>query len=216
MEQDSRIEEYKRLASSGQIYDSVDDTLLAMQHKCVDLLNQFNATPDTPDGLKHRDEILKEALGTYGEGLFIIPPIYSNWGLRNVHVGKNVVFNFGTCIVDDAPVYIGDDCLIGPGCHLVTAMHPVSPRLRRHKLQYNKPIHLGNNVWLGAGAIIMPGVTIGDNSIVGSGAVVTHDVKPDTIVVGNPAHVLRKITEHDDRAYDNGKPIPEDILIKYL
>lgn len=203
-----KIEEYKRLATSGEIYDSVDEELLLAQHQCVERLNQFNATPDTPEGLARRDDILKEIFNRNDNLPFIIPPIYSNWGLKNVHVGRDVVFNFGTCIVDDGPVYIGDDCMIGPGCHLVTAMHPVSPRLRRQKLQYNKPVRLGNNVWLGAGAIILPGVTIGDNSIVGAGSVVTHDVPSDTIVVGNPAKVLRKITEEDDRQYDGGKPIP--------
>lgn len=203
-----KIKEYQRLAVSGEIYDSVDDELLLAQHECVERLNRFNATFDTPEGLAQRDEILKEMVGRDNDLPFIIPPIYSNWGLKNVHIGKNVFLNFGTCLVDDGPIYIGDDCMIGPGCHIVTAIHPVSPRLRKKKLQYNKPVTLGNNVWLGAGVIILPGVTIGDNSIVGAGSVVTHDVPTDTIVVGNPAKVLRKITEDDDRQYDGGKVIP--------
>lgn len=205
---EEKIKEYQRLAVSGEIYDSVDDELLLAQHECVETLNHFNATSDTPEGLAQREEILKEMVGRDNDLPYIIPPIYSNWGLKNVHIGKNVVFNFGTCIVDDGPVYIGDDCMIGPGCHIATSIHPVSPRLRKKKLQYNKPVTLGNNVWLGAGVIILPGVTIGDNSIVGAGSVVTHDVPTDTIVVGNPAKVLRKITEDDDRQYDGGKAIP--------
>lgn len=211
MNQD-KIKAYQRLAVSGEIYDSVDEELLLVQHECVERLNQFNATPDTSEGLSRREELLKEILGRADNLPYIIPPIYSNWGMKNVHVGRNVVFNFGTCIVDDGPVYIGDDCMIGPGCHLVTSIHPVSPRLRRQKLQYNKPVRLGNNVWLGAGAIILPGVTIGDNSIVGAGSVVTHDVSSDTIVVGNPAKVLRKITAEDDHYYDGGKPIPTNLF----
>lgn len=207
-----KIEAYKRLAASGEIYDSVDQELLLAQHECVERLNQFNATPDTPEGLARREQLLKEILGRHNNLPYIIPPIYSNWGLKNVHIGRDVVFNFGTCIVDDGPVYVGDDSLIGPGCHIVTSIHPVSPRLRRKKLQYNKPVRLGNNVWLGAGAIILPGVTIGDNSIVGAGSVVTHDVPSDTIVVGNPAKVLRKITAEDDRFYDGGKAIPANLL----
>ena len=166
------------LLNSGDLYAGVDDELITYQHELVERLNQFNSTPDTPEGLKKREEILREALGTYGDGLYIIPPIYANWGLKNVHVGKNVIFNFNVCLVDDADIFIGDDCLIGPGCHIITAQHPISPMLRKgeDKLQYNKPIHLGNNVWLGAGVIVLPGVTIGDNSIVAAGSVVTHSV----------------------------------------
>ena len=168
--------------------------------------------------MKKREEILREALGTYGDGLYIIPPIYANWGLKNVHVGKNVIFNFNVCLVDDADIFIGDDCLIGPGCHIITAQHPISPMLRKgeDKLQYNKPIHLGNNVWLGAGVIVLPGVTIGDNSIVAAGSVVTHSVGSNVIVAGTPAKVLRQITEKDNQIYDGKKPIPEDIIEKYM
>lgn len=210
-----KIEAYKRLAVSGEIYDSVDEELLLAQHQCVERLNKFNATPDTPDGLARREQILKEIFDKNDNLPFIIPPIYSNWGLKNVHVGRDVVFNFNTCLVDDGPIYIDDDCMIGPGCHLITAIHPVSPQLRKHKLQYNKPVRLGKNVWLGAGATVLPGVTIGDNSIVGAGSVVTHDVEPNTIVVGNPARLLRKIEKKDDKVYDKDKPISEQIWKKY-
>ena len=206
------------LLNSGDLYAGVDDELITYQHELVERLNQFNSTPDTPEGLKKREEILREALGTYGDGLYIIPPIYANWGLKNVHVGKNVIFNFNVCLVDDADIFIGDDCLIGPGCHIITAQHPISPRLRKgeDKLQYNKPIHLGNNVWLGAGVIVLPGVTIGDNSIVAAGSVVTHSVGSNVIVAGTPAKVLRQITEKDNQIYDGKKPIPEEIIEKYM
>ena len=206
------------LLNSGDLYAGVDDELITYQHELVERLNQFNSTPDTPEGLKKREEILREALGTYGDGLYIIPPIYANWGLKNVHVGKNVIFNFNVCLVDDADIFIGDDCLIGPGSHIITAQHPISPMLRKgeDKLQYNKPIHLGNNVWLGAGVIVLPGVTIGDNSIVAAGSVVTHSVGSNVIVAGTPAKVLRQITEKDNQIYDGKKPIPEEIIEKYM
>ena len=206
------------LLNSGDLYAGVDDELITYQHELVERLNQFNSTPDTPEGLKKREEILREALGTYGDGLYIIPPIYANWGLKNVHVGKNVIFNFNVCLVDDADIFIGDDCLIGPGCHIITAQHPISPMLRygEDKLPYNKPIHLGNNVWLGAGVIVLPGVTIGDNSIVAAGSVVTHSVGSNVIVAGTPAKVLRQITEKDNQIYDRKKPIPEEIIEKYM
>lgn len=215
MRQD-KLEQYKRVLNSGELYDCSDEGMLAYQRELVERLNQYNRTPETPEGLRQREEILREALGTYGEGLCILPPVYANWGLKNLHVGKNVFFNFNVCLVDDADIFLGDDCLVGPGCHIITAQHPVSPRLRKNQLQFNKPIHIGNNVWLGAGAVILPGVTIGDNSIVAAGSVVTRDVEADVIVAGSPARVLRRITEEDDRVYDRTKAVPEEMIRKYM
>lgn len=206
-----QLERLQRLTASGEIYDCTEKEMLSVQHECVERLNRLNLTPDTKEGLEEREAILKEIFGKDGNIPFIIPPIYANWGLQNVHLGKDVVFNFNTCIVDDGPVYIGDNCMIAPGCHIITASHPISPALRKRQLQYNKPVRLGNNVWLGAGVTVLPGVTIGDNSVVGAGSVVTKDVEANTIVAGNPARVLRKITEQDDLFYDHDKPIPAEL-----
>ena len=211
-----KIKEYRKMQNSGEIYDTVDDEFLAYQHELVQKLNVFNSTPETESGLKKRETILREIMGTYGEGLYIIPPIYANCGLSNVHVGKNVVINFNANLVDDGEIFIGDDCMIGPNCNIVTSVHPVSPKLRKHKLQFNKPVHIGNNVWLGAGVTVLPGIKIGDNSIVGAGSVVTHDVEPNTIVAGVPARLLRHITEEDDKFYDKGITIPQVIIDKYI
>ncbi|EEJ71925.1 sugar O-acetyltransferase [Lactobacillus ultunensis] len=210
-----KIEYNNKLANSGKIYDSVDEEFLNYQHQLVNRIIKFNQTPETPEGLKERDKILKESLGTYGEGLYVIPPIYANSGLKNVHVGKNVVINFNSSFVDDGEIFIGDNTMIGPSCMLATAIHPISPRLRKPKLQYNKPIHIGKNVWIGGNASILPGVTIGDNSIIGAGSVVTKDIPANVIAVGNPARILRKITAEDDKFYD-GKPIPKEIIDKYM
>ncbi len=215
---EERFGQIKDILNSGELYAGVGEELIAYQHELVERLNEFNKTPDTPEGLKRRDALLREALGTYGDGLYIIPPIYANWGLKNVHVGENVIFNFNVCLVDDADIFIGDDCLIGPGCHIITAQHPISPALRRgrDKLQYNKPVRLGNNVWLGAGVIVLPGVTIGENTIVAAGGVVTHDLPANVIAVGSPARILREITAEDDEFYDKGKPIPREIIERYM
>ena len=213
---EEQMKAYRDMANSGKIYDSVDDDFIAYQHAVVQRLNEFNATPDTPEGLRRREAILREAMGTYGENLYIIPPVYANCGLTNIHVGKNVVINFNCTFVDDGEIFIGDDCMIGPGCNIATSVHPISPRLRRHKLQYNKPVHIGNNVWFGAGVTVLPGITVGDNSIVGAGSVVTKDVPANAIVAGNPARLIRMITEEDDVTYEKGKKIPQDILDKYL
>lgn len=211
-----QMDAYKAMANSGEIYDSVDEDFIAYQHLIVQRINDFNSTPDTEDGIKRREAILREAMGTYGENLYVIPPVYANCGLTNVHVGRNVVINFNCTFVDDGEIFIGDDCMIGPGCNLATSIHPISPRLRRHKLQYNKPIHIGNNVWFGAGVTVLPGVTVGDNAIVGAGSVVTKDVPSNAIVAGNPARLIRMITDEDDYTYEKGKRIPQEILDKYL
>ena len=205
---------YHEMLNSGEMYDSVDEGFIAYQHYLARRLNEFNRTDEDEAGLKERERVLKEIVGTYGEELYVIPPVSANCGLRHVHFGKRVVVNFNCSFVDDGDIFIGDDTMIGPNCTLATAIHPVSPRLRKYKIQRKKPIHIGRNVWLGGGAIILPGVTVGDNSIVGAGSVVTKDVEPNTIVVGNPARVLRKITADDD-LYEGGKPIPPELLEKY-
>ena len=181
----------------------------------MDKLRQYNLTRDNIEGYKERNRLLKEMLGTYGEGLVITPPIYANFGLKHVHVGKNVYINFNCTLVDDGDIYLGDKVMLGPNVIIATPNHPISPKLRRHGLQYNESVHIGNNVWIGAGAIILPGVSIGDNSIVGAGAVVTKSFGENLIIVGNPARVLREITEEDNKYYE-GKIIPEDIIDKYL
>ena len=211
MRQD-KLEQYKQVLNSGELYDCSDGGMLSFQHELVERLNRYNRTPETPEGLGQREEILKEALGTYGEGLCILPPVYANWGLKNLHVGRNVFFNFNVCLVDDADIFLGDDCLIGPGCHLVTAQHPVSPGLRKKQLQFNKPIHIGNNVWLGAGVIVLPGVRIGDNTVVGAGSVVTRDLPADVVAVGTPCRVLRAIGEEDRRRYFRDREIDGALL----
>lgn len=213
---EEQMKKYQDMANSGEIYDSVDEDFIAYQHVIVQRINEYNCTPDTEEGLKKREEILRKAMGTYGDNLYIIPPIYANCGLTNVHVGKNVVINFNCTFVDDGEIFIGDDCMIGPGCNIATSIHPISPRLRRHKLQYNKPVHIGNNVWFGAGVTVLPGITIGDNSIVGAGSVVTKDVPANAIVAGNPAKLIRMITEEDDYIYEKDKKIPQEILDQYL
>ncbi|MBQ6621248.1 MAG: sugar O-acetyltransferase [Mogibacterium sp.] len=187
------LQKYRPLLNSGELYDCSDPEMLAVQGELTAKLEAYNATPMTPENEEKRDKLLREALGSCGEGSMILSPVHANWGLRNVHVGKKVFINYGVMFVDDAEIFIGDYCQIGPGCKIVTAEHPIEPEPRRQGLQYNKPVRLGENVWLGAGAIILPGVTIGKNSVVGAGSVVTRDVEPNVIVVGVPAKVLRRI-----------------------
>lgn len=211
-----KLEQFKKVTSSGEIYDSADADFLEYQHSLVQKIFEYNQTPETADGLKMRDNILQEVVGTHGDNLYILPPINANCGLYNVHFGNDIFINYNCNFVDDGRISFGDDCMIGPNVTFATAAHPISPKLRLKKMQYNKPITIGKNVWIGASATILPGVTIGDNSIVGAGSVVTKDVAANTIVVGTPAKKLRDITRDDDKYYDGVKDIPQEIIDKYL
>lgn len=213
---EKKIKEFRRLLLSSEIYDSGDPDFLEYQNTLTEKIVRFNETHDTVEGLKERERILRETAGTYGEGLYVIPPLYTNCGLINVHFGKNVFINHGVILVDDGKIEIGDDTMIGPAVKIATAVHPVSPKLRKAKLQYNKPVKIGKNVWIGSGAIILPGVTVGDNTIIGAGAVVSKDIPSNVIALGVPAKVVREITEKDDLFFDGDKPIPQEIIDKYL
>ena len=212
----NKINDFERIAQSGDLYDSADPELLAYQAELVDRVNEFNLTRDTKEGYERRTEILKEICGTYGERLWILPPVFANFGLKHVHFGKDVFINFGAIFVDDADVFIGDNTMFGPRVTVVTANHPISPRLRIPKIQYNKQVYIGKNVWVGAGAVILSGVTIGDNAVIGAGSVVTRDVEANTVVAGNPAREIRKITHLDDEIYDHIRKIDEELISKYL
>ena len=213
---EDKLNAYKEILNSGDLYNAMDDELLTYQHSLVQKLNEYNRTDDTPNGLQQREEMLKDIMGTYGDGLYIIPPVHANWGLKNVHVGRNVVFNFGCRFVDDADITIGDNTMLGPGVCISTAEHPLSPELRRNGLQYNKPVHIEDNVWIGAGAVILAGVTIGRNTVIGAGSVVTKDIPADSLALGIPAKVIRSITEEDDLYYDGGREIPAELRRKYI
>jgi galactoside O-acetyltransferase len=186
-------ERYHELLNSGELYDSGLEELMSFQHECVERLRQYNATPETPEGLALRREMLPALLGSCGENVCLTPPVQANWGLHHVHVGSNVYFNFGAGFVDDADIVIGDRCQFGPNVTICTAEHPLDADQRARGLQYNLPVHIGNDVWVGAGAIILAGVTIGDGAVVGAGAVVTRDVEPRALVAGVPARKIRSL-----------------------
>ena len=190
---------------SGDIYNPSDDTIFEEQIKCLDRLYDFNMT--RPTELDKREKMLKEMLAEVGENCYIEPPFHSNWGGKNVHLGKNVYFNFNATMVDDTHIYIGDYTMLGPNVVIATAGHPILPELREKALQYNMPVHIGKNCWLGAGVIVLPGVTIGDNTVIGAGSVVTKDIPANVVAVGNPCKVLREINEHDKEFYYKDKRI---------
>ncbi len=190
--------EYEKM-HSGNIYNPGDEELFKEQIKCLDRLYDFNAT--RPTELDKRSDMLKEMLAEVGENCYIEPPFHSNWGGKHVHLGKNVYFNFNATLVDDTHIYIGDYTMLGPNVVIATAGHPILPELREKALQYNLPVHIGKNCWLGAGVIVLPGVTIGDNTVIGAGSVVTKDIPSNVVAVGNPCKVLREISERDKEYY---------------
>lgn len=190
---------------SGEIYNPSDDTIFEEQIKCLDRLYDFNMT--RPTEIEKRTEMLKEMLAEVGENCYIEPPFHSNWGGKNVHLGKNVYFNFNATMVDDTHIYIGDYTMLGPNVVIATAGHPILPELREKALQFNMPVHIGKNCWLGAGVIVLPGVTIGDNTVIGAGSVVTKDIPTNVVAVGNPCKVSREINEHDKQYYYKDRKI---------
>lgn len=136
--------------------------------------------------------LLQELLGSLGEDSVIKPPLFVDYG-ENIHLGHRVFINYNLMALDVADIRIGDDCQIGPNVQLLTPTHPIDPRQRLARLEAAKPIVLEANVWLGGGVIVCPGITIGENSVVGAGAVVTKDIPANSVAVGNPARVIRAI-----------------------
>lgn len=182
---------------SGEVYCCDDKELMELQTECLEKLYDFNQT--RPKEAEKRQRLLKEMFAEIGENCYIEPPLHSNWGGRHVHFGKNVYVNFNLTLVDDTHIYVGDNTMLAPNVILATAAHPISPELREQVCQYNLPIHIGKNCWIGAGAIILPGISIGDNSVIGAGSVVTHDIPANVVAVGNPCRILREISEEERR-----------------
>ena len=188
----------KERMKSGKIYFCTDEELAQEQLRRRDRLYDFNQT--RPSEMPKRMALLKEILAEVGENCYVEPPLHANWGCHT-HFGNNVYANFNLTLVDDTDIYVGDGVLFGPNVVVAVAGHPVDPDLRRKVAQFNLPVHIGNNVWIGAGAIILPGIAIGDNSVIGAGSVVTKDVPANVVAVGNPCRVLREIGEHDREYY---------------
>jgi len=176
--------------NTGELYLPYDESIMQEQLLCLDKLYDFNAT--RPTELDKREEMLREMLAEIGDNCYIEPPFHANWGGRHVHFGNNVYCNFGCTFVDDTHIYVGDCTMFGPNVIVATAGHPILPSLREQAYQYNAPVHIGRNCWIGAGAIIVPGITIGENSVIGAGSVVTKDIPAYCIAVGNPCRVMRK------------------------
>lgn len=178
-----------------KLYLSGDEALLHEQMLCLEKQHDFNQS--RPTEVARREALLREMFAEIGEGCYIEPPLHANWAGKHVHFGKYVYANFNLTLVDDTHIYVGDFTMLGPNVVIATAGHPIAPQLRAQGYQYNAPVHIGRNCWIGAGALIMPGISIGENTVVGAGSVVTKDLPSGVIAVGNPCKVLREVGEHD-------------------
>jgi maltose O-acetyltransferase len=173
---------------AGNLYNAADPELVAERRRCRALLRRFNGSDDEDE----RDAILRQLCANVGEQVFVQPPLHCDYGW-NLSIGTKTFVNFGLVALDVAPISIGDHCQVGPGVQLLTATHPVDPKLRRSGAESAAPISVGPNVWLGGAAIVCPGVTIGENSVIGAGSVVTKDVPPNVVAAGNPCRVIREL-----------------------
>lgn len=174
----------------GELYQAWDSELIEERTHARSLTGLFNQTIETED--IRRTQILKELLGSYGDAMLIEPSFRCDYGY-NIHVGENFYANFDCVILDTCEVRIGNNCMIAPGVHIYTATHPVDAYERIKGPEYGKPVTIGDNVWIGGRAVITPGVTIGNNSVIAAGAIVAKDVADNVVVGGNPAKVIKYI-----------------------
>lgn len=196
--------QYERMLA-GLIYDPADPQILSEQAGFAERLWAFNQL--RPGDAAEKERYMKEVFASCGEGCWIELPFRANWGGRHVHFGHRVYANFNLTLVDDGNIFVGDNVLFGPNVTVATANHPIEPSLRSRGLQYNRDVHIGNDVWIGAGAVLVPGVRIGDGSVIGAGSVVTRDIPAGAVAAGNPCRVLRAIGERDREFFFRGEKI---------
>jgi len=185
---DPRTNRQRMLA--GDLYIADDPESQARHRRAVRLSDEYHRAfvAEGPEA----QNLLDELIGNLGEGAFVRPPLFVDYG-EHITIGARSFVNCNLTALDVAPITIGADCQLGPSVELLTPIHPIEPQPRRDKLEGAKPITLGDNVWLGGGVIVCPGVSIGDNSVVGAGSVVTRDIPPNVVAVGNPARVIRSL-----------------------
>ncbi|MBD3887447.1 sugar O-acetyltransferase [Phormidium tenue FACHB-886] len=175
---------------AGDLYIANDPQIIADSRRAAMLMHRFNTSdPADPEA---RRNVLRELLGSLGEGAEIRPPMLCDYGYQ-IHIGARTFINYGAVLLDVGTITIGEDVQVGPNVQFLTPTHPIEPEARRAKWEAAEPITIGNNVWLGGGVIILPGVSIGENTVVGAGAVVTKDLPANVVAVGNPARVIRQL-----------------------
>ncbi len=198
------LKEVKERMQTGKLYFPTEEDLLSEQAEWMELLYDFNST--RPSEGKKRAELLEKLLGGVGKNCYVEPPLHANWGC-NTYMGDDVYANFNLTLVDDVKITIGSHVMFGPNVTVATAGHPVEPNLRSRQAQYNLPVNIGDNVWIGAGSVILPGVTVGDNTVIGAVSIVTKDIPANVVAYGNPCRVVREIGERDRKIYYRDREI---------
>ena len=199
--------EYEKMVK-GLIYNPGDEEIVREQVRYQDKLWEFNQLKPSQYGEKVK--YMKEIFAECGDDCYIELPFRANWGGRHVHFGSGIYANFNLTIVDDGHVFVGDKVMFGPNVVVATASHPIEPALRAKGLQFNKDVYIGENTWIGAGVVIVPGVRIGKNTVIGGGSVVTKDIPDNVVAVGNPCRVLREVGEHDKKYFYKKEEIQWD------
>ena len=190
--------QYERMVK-GMLYDPRDKKILDEQFPYQDKLWEFNKLK--PSDIEKKEQFMKEVFAECGENCYIELPFHANWGGHHVHFGSEIYANSNLTLVDDGHIYIGDKVMIGPNVTIATANHPIDPELRDKGLQYNRDVYVGENTWIGSGVVIVPGVRIGKNVVIGAGSIVTKDIPDNVLAVGNPCRVLREVSDHDREYY---------------
>ncbi|MDO5378427.1 MAG: sugar O-acetyltransferase [Clostridia bacterium] len=196
--------EFGHASQEDKDYEQVID---AQRRRCKVLCYEYNKI--NPDDDARKKEILGELLGSAGKALWMEPPIHFAYGC-NTHIGDHVYANFNLTVVDDGEVCIGDNVMFAPNVTISTTGHPVHPVFRDKGAQFSLPVRIGAHVWIGSNVVILPGVTIGENSVIGAGSVVTHDVPANSVAFGVPCRVVREITDEDLVFYRKGMKVNED------
>lgn len=194
------INETIRKMHGQKLYCCGENELIEEQLRYLDMVHEYNNMK--PSMQKEKQEKLKEMFAHVGEDSYVETPFYASWGGKNVTLGNQVYTNYNLMLIDDTYITIGNHVMIGPNVVICSGTHPVSPRLRMDQVQYNLPVKIEDNVWIGASCVIMPGVTIGADSIIGAGSVVTKNIPANVIAYGNPCKVAREITQKDEEFYN--------------
>jgi len=194
-----KSKETKERIHNQKLYYCNDDSLISEQMSYLELLYIFNHSRPSEQAM--RSNILKQLFSEIGEDCYIEPPLHANWGGKNVHFGNGVYANFNLTLVDDCDIFVGDNVMFGPNVTISAGTHPIHPNLRRKKAQYNVPIYIEDNVWIGAQSVVLPGVHIGENTVIGAGSVVTKSIPANVVAVGNPCRVIREINDRDMKYY---------------
>lgn len=190
--------QYERMVK-GLIYDPMCEEILKQQVPYQDKLWEFNQLK--PSDIEKKQKYMKEVFAECGDNCYIELPFHANFGGHHVHFGNGIYANSNLTLVDDGHIYVEDKVMFGPNVTVATANHPIDPELRAKGLQYNKDVYIGENTWIGAGVIIVPGIKIGKNVVIGAGAIVTKDLPDNVVAVGNPCKVLREVSERDKKYF---------------